>query len=352
MRCVRLLLRTSSVVLIFLLSSCTTTSDEIVGPSGPQPGGSETELIGSTGGTVSYGNAALIFEQGAIAGAESITLGIPQTEPDYDVPTNYAQIGYVYEASPPDVTLQGLVAVAFTYTDDDVGIYIESSITIWQYDELTDETTELENVLIDGINNTVSASVTQLAFYILTIRTEVNPAEDPQPPELIAPYDGQTDVPLSTAFMWDGDESVTAYHLQVAEDPNFLTLFFDFDGLTGELHGLAGFDLNTTYYWRVRSRVDQDYSDWSDPFSFTTVDIGVLPTGIEGVWELDAGAWNWITDVETFRFEANTAGNLVINLGDGTYFARGDFIWNSRVINMDGGAIVDDLTEVYYLHEG
>jgi len=306
-----------------LYTACSTSNDDnsITGPPGPKPGGSNSELITGIGGTVTYGDATLIFDEGSITGLETITLGVPESEPNYELSDAYSKIGYVYEGTPSDLDLQGQAWVAFIYSDDDIGNYIESNLTIMQYDAETDETTELGDIVLDTFNNSISASITSLGVYILAIQTDVNPQQEPQPPELISPYDGQTDVPLSVAFVWNGDSTVTAYHLQVALDENFNNLFFDFDGLTGELNGLGGFDPATTYYWRVRSRVDDQYSDWSDPFTFTTVEVGAVPDGIEGAWIYDWGLFTEINgdDLSPMRNTQIQASLLVLFLDEELY---------------------------------
>ena len=115
-----------------LLSSCSDDSSDIIAPvQGPQPGGSSSEVIGTTGGTVNYGNAYVIIPAGTLDSNLLVTVGIPEEEPSFVIPEGHIQIGYVYKAEPEDSVFVPPASVVFTYNEDDLEGNDESSISIW-----------------------------------------------------------------------------------------------------------------------------------------------------------------------------------------------------------------------------
>ncbi len=59
------------------------------------------------------------------------------------------------------------------------------------------------------------------------------------------------------------------YHIQINPVPHFIRPQFDDSTLTGTSLTMA-LNRGWTYYWRIRSRNDNDRSAWSETFSFTT----------------------------------------------------------------------------------
>lgn len=74
-----------------------------------------------------------------------------------------------------------------------------------------------------------------------------------------------------TKLEWYETTGATKYEVQIAKDPQFQIMAYE--GLTeaNKYHNTKILELFTTYYWRIRGFDDTGYSDWCDPWSFTTV---------------------------------------------------------------------------------
>jgi photosystem II stability/assembly factor-like uncharacterized protein len=95
----------------------------------------------------------------------------------------------------------------------------------------------------------------------------------PSPPGLLAPSNGQTNVPVNPAMDWDSTSWVFTYSIQIAEDSLFTNLSLDTSGLI-----ISGINLpagilinNKTYYWRVRGFNMVGFGQWSQSWNFTTI---------------------------------------------------------------------------------
>lgn len=103
------------------------------------------------------------------------------------------------------------------------------------------------------------------------------PAEAPDVPQLIFPTDQSTIDSQSTRFEWHAVDSAVSYNLQLSTKSDFSVIALNKTDLGPVNFFRDGFDLNKTYYWRVRSSNSAGFSDWSPVFSFSTGN----PTSIE-----------------------------------------------------------------------
>ncbi len=88
-------------------------------------------------------------------------------------------------------------------------------------------------------------------------------------PVLYLPSNGSLDVEHKINFSWQ-DKDADFYHLQIGLDSNFNSLVFDDSLITVNENILEIFSDNTSYFWRVRSKIDNVFWAWSDVFRFTT----------------------------------------------------------------------------------
>jgi hypothetical protein len=98
-------------------------------------------------------------------------------------------------------------------------------------------------------------------------------------PSLDYPDNGQTfEVGENIWFMWFNDESAMQYHLQVADDEEFDSLFVEIicdedDASRTTYQPSPPLDFAPTiWYWRVRSGDESSWSDWSTSWLFTVTD--------------------------------------------------------------------------------
>ena len=161
-------------------------------------------------------------------------------------------------------------------TDRDV--YIATS-SIWRY---VDERGLPIPVLVSPANNTTNMSIVP---------------EDP---------DGRP----AALIEWEETEKADIYEIQVSEYEEFFNFMYKkvHAGTTAVLEDSLKY--NTTYYWRVRSKVNDSYGRWSSRWSFTTElpspklispednKIGV-PINPTYTWESIPNTENYLIEVST-----------------------------------------------------
>ncbi|WP_246481852.1 PQQ-binding-like beta-propeller repeat protein [Natronogracilivirga saccharolytica] len=134
------------------------------------------------------------------------------------------------------------------------------------------------------------------------------------------------------AFSWAGADGADYYDFQLSADSSFSTLEAELTDLAETSVRLAD-TLNplSSYYWRVRSGNIGGKSDWSEPWSFTTIDLPdepVLVSPADSSLQLDPPVsfeWSAADRAEAYRIRiyANESEpeNLVVDslLSDTTF---------------------------------
>ncbi len=95
----------------------------------------------------------------------------------------------------------------------------------------------------------------------------------PAVPELSSPADSASDVSLTPDLTWLTAADAVSYDLQVATDDAFSNLVVQETGITGLQYSVTDGTLSegVMYYWKVRANNTAGSSEYSSPFSFTTV---------------------------------------------------------------------------------
>jgi len=173
--------------------------------------------------------------------------------------------------------------------------------------------------------------------------------------ELDSPDDGSSDMHLLMEFIWDEYDGVTNYILEVDSNENFtLPRTFGPD----QNHQLVNdFVFGTEYFWRVKAQHFLDISDWSEVWSFTTVNTILLESPENGAtnvlqcprytWEEIEGASRYILWVDTD--ESFTNPMQVIS--DSAFFQCQSSLEKKTVyywkVRGQAGASVSDWSEVW-----
>lgn len=92
----------------------------------------------------------------------------------------------------------------------------------------------------------------------------------PEIPVLLLPADLSSDQPIPVTFYWRTASKADYYELQVDEDFNFASPVFIGQNLSDTFALFNELQLNTFYFWRVRSINDYGSSDWSLSYNFVT----------------------------------------------------------------------------------
>lgn len=107
----------------------------------------------------------------------------------------------------------------------------------------------------------------------------------PPPPLLLLPSNNSINQSFMPLFDWEPSPTADKYRLQLSSSPAFTTMILDSSFLTATQLLCPPFRLVTgnQYFWRVNASNSNgvSISDWSDIFSFTTLN-GPMPFAING----------------------------------------------------------------------
>jgi hypothetical protein len=130
-------------------------------------------------------------------------------------------------------------------------------------------------------------------------------------PEPDAPSNSASDQGLEIVFEWDEYEGVTRYYIELSSEENFVTsLNYPSDSNSIKINNLL---FNQEYFWRVRAEHSEDISDWSDAFSFTTINnISLLtPSNNEtGVPKCPNYTWEEVLGSTSYQIMIDTDVNF------------------------------------------
>ncbi|MEM8962741.1 MAG: trypsin-like peptidase domain-containing protein [Acidobacteriota bacterium] len=137
-------------------------------------------------------------------------------------------------------------------------------------------TLTFDTVVESGIAGTYAIDVTGTAGLLTRgVGIELSVFENtPGVATQTAPADGAVDVAIAPTLSWDAVTEADVYEVQWSTDPAFGS--FDNAEVSGTSAQIAGLDIDTTYYWRVRAENPCGDGTFSATRSFTTLDLNIL----------------------------------------------------------------------------
>jgi hypothetical protein len=176
-----------------------------------------------------------------------------------------------------------------------------------------------------------------------------------EPPILLSPEDEAINQPTELTLDWEGVAGASIYEYQYSTSSSFMTYWNDYLGDTEAV--INALNNNYTYYWRVRASDGGAYSDWSEVWSFTTIEAGAglaTPTLVapadnaNNVLITPQLLWNIVPNAneyeyqysidETFAtFSGSTTQSTAISIGDLEYDTQ--YFW--RIQATDGTQVSD-----------
>ncbi|NMB81091.1 MAG: fibronectin type III domain-containing protein, partial [Ignavibacteria bacterium] len=150
------------------------------------------------------------------------------------------------------------------------------------------------------VNDGKEKTETEIELYI---------GDKPQKPILLNPQNHKTEIELSLQLSWKKEPEVTGYDLQVSTDQHFKNFIFSRYGIKQNKYYLTGLNINTIYYWRVRSKNAFGYSVWSQIFSFKTfappyAPVIIIPDNNSLNVEVNPlMQWNRVFNARTYSFQ-------------------------------------------------
>jgi len=93
--------------------------------------------------------------------------------------------------------------------------------------------------------------------------------DSPSEPTLFSPADGLTNLTQPIVLDWSTEPTATSYEVQVDDNSNFSSPAYDQSRASSYIT-ISGLDLETRYYWRVRSVNSCGPSAWTNVWDFVT----------------------------------------------------------------------------------
>lgn len=119
-------------------------------------------------------------------------------------------------------------------------------------------TVEIKNVKVGGNNKDFT--------YTFTLGD--GPGKSLPIPKLQTPENNATEFEINKPLFWE-IETDYEYNLQISDDQNFNNLVDDVV-VTGNAYISKNIEHNKSYFWRVRAKKDDSFSEWSEVRKFTT----------------------------------------------------------------------------------
>lgn len=143
-------------------------------------------------------------------------------------------------------------------------------------------------------------------------------------PELLSPLDG-SDTYTDGYLVWQDYGDGALYHLQISHNKEFTDIVIDTLELAEDGFRLYSLEHSQVYFWRVRLYSKFAHSDWSEIFSFTTIDQdGIIQLQNPRDYELDVSfdvifRWEKIAAASFYEFQMSKKPDFketLINISD------------------------------------
>ena len=89
-------------------------------------------------------------------------------------------------------------------------------------------------------------------------------------PTLNKPANELLNVSIPAAFSWSSAINVNTFTIQISETFDFKNIVYEKDDITLKNIEVSSLTNGRDYYWRVRAKKDNTFSDWSEIYTFTT----------------------------------------------------------------------------------
>lgn len=169
-------------------------------------------------------------------------------------------------------------------------------------------------------------------------------------PNLNLPFNQATNVKIPVYCSWNTDVSVDSYTIEISEFEDFLDLAFSSKGVMNKSIDVSSLKHDTEYFWRVKSKRGNIYSDWSYIHKFTTILVSprlFVPSDYSTEVALDVEL-TWEMPILNVTYNLQLASDISFNnlLIDTLLFSKNNanpsnllpntrYFWRVRIINGD-----------------
>jgi hypothetical protein len=88
--------------------------------------------------------------------------------------------------------------------------------------------------------------------------------------DLLVPQNNHYKIPVNANLLWNPTKDALYYEVRIAKDTEFNNEVKYYNSSNNNYFKVEGLDNNTKYYWSVRYFKNNQFSNWSQVFSFTT----------------------------------------------------------------------------------
>ncbi len=135
-------------------------------------------------------------------------------------------------------------------------------------------------------------------------------------PVLTAPPDGASELDTIVRFEWQSYENAEQYIIEISKYISFWWVVYRDTLASGTSINCDKFDYNSMYYWRVRVKIGEILSYWSEVWSFTTkTGVGVYDYGTPGILSVEVFP-NPFEDYTSINYCLQKKSNISIKIFD------------------------------------
>jgi photosystem II stability/assembly factor-like uncharacterized protein len=165
--------------------------------------------------------------------------------------------------------------------------------------------------------------------------------------ELDKPNNNSTDVNLNILLKWDAISNQVSYEVQVDDDPAFESPIF-FATTAAQINAEL-LKFGKLYYWRARALHAYDISDWSEPWTFTSINIVVLESPANEATDIKLSpllTWKAQTGITSYEVQFNDTDSFIepmiseiVPVAENSFSVPivlekdADYFWRVRAIN-------------------
>lgn len=123
----------------------------------------------------------------------------------------------------------------------------------------------------------------------------------------VFPDDNQNQIPLLTDFIWEPSARASEYAIQISKNEDFSTLPISGSVTSAQFSNIIPLEPAEIYFWRIRALNIGGISEWSEPFTFTSL---VDETKINDNFP------NPFNTATNLRYQLSNQTNVLIDLFD------------------------------------
>jgi len=155
--------------------------------------------------------------------------------------------------------------------------------------------------------------------------------------EQITPGNDEYKVPLNIVLEWNQTDNVDFYELKISDDAAMINNCKIFSNLEICKLDMKNLSNNTSYYWSIRSQNSGKFTQWSEPFKFTTqltTPVALTPKDITHPSpEIIPLTFSWTPteDKELYHLQISNDSNFNNIIFDNNTIESEQFILNEKL---------------------